>query len=99
MKRKEEYNLAKHYLNEIVRSNNKELYSRSKEEIVKDLIELQKKDTSFIKEMLLSSDFYNVDVKYVPNMRAVDFLTEDIRIFKLISYLELVEKMKEKRRA
>lgn len=97
MKRKEEYEQAKHLLNEIVRSNNNELYSRSRENIVQDLINLQKKDTPFIKEMLLSSDFYNHDVKYVPNMRVVDFLTEDIRIFKLISYFDLVEKMKQKR--
>ena len=94
MKRKDEFDAAKKLLNEVVNSNNHELYARSREDIVRDLIEVQKKDVNFIKTMLFSSRFYDCEGKLIRNMRAVDFLTEDIRAFQLIPYMELVEKMK-----
>ena len=52
------------------------------------------KDILFIETMLLSSRFYNSKAEYIKNMRAVDFLMEDICAFELVSYMELVEKMK-----
>lgn len=97
MKRKEEFDLIKRCLNEIVRSNNNDLYARSVREIVNDLIEIQKKDSFFIKTMFLLSRFYDAEGRLVKNMRIIDFLTEDIRAIQMIPYMELVEKLKEKK--
>ena len=97
MKGKEEFDLIKRCLNEIVRSNNNDLYARSVREIVNDLIEIQKKDSFFIKTMFLLSRFYDAEGRLIENMTVIDFLTEDVRAIQMIPYMELVEKMKEKK--
>ena len=84
MRRLEEYNKVKGFLNRIVEGGNKEFFFN-------EIIKIQEKDPKFIKNMLLNSSFYDDEVHLIRNFRAVDILEHDIRAFMLIKYEDLIK--------
>lgn len=93
MKRFEEFSCVKSLLCEAI-DTKKGYGRRTIEEIIEDILKIQRLDPNFIRNMLLLSDFYSFDgeVRKVYNFRAIDLKDTNICSFKLIPYEKLITK-------